>query len=296
MSDKLALRLGDTTVPVPKGVDVSTMPRVNFDKGSRNVGEDAVLEQMRRNLRMQWPQLAAFRTQDAHVALVGGGWSLKDNIKELRKLTWGGVPIFAMNGAGKYLDSINIRTQALLLMDGREDNTVFVEDFEPPGCHYYIASQCHSKVFEALDGRSETYIWHTPSEDSAEGELLKEFYGDHYVSVPGGSTVGLRSIVLLRILGFRFLHIFGMDSCFDPRSGAHHSYDQPLNDDDKPIRFVCADRVFFCAPWMGTQAQHFRQMVPDLLDDMKVQIYGDGLLKHLLNTGAELLEDDQDGG
>jgi hypothetical protein len=64
-------------------------------------------------------------------------------------------------------------------------------------------------------------------------DVVKENYGviyEDFYPCPGGSTVVLRSLCLLRMLGYHKIHVYGMDSCVFPDK-YHHAYEQTENDD-----------------------------------------------------------------
>jgi hypothetical protein len=116
-------------------------------------------------------------------------------------------------------------------------------------------------------------------------EDLNERYEKWY-GVPGGSTVFLRAIPLFRMLGFKKFHVFGCDSCIV--QDKHHVYEQKENDNSIVVNVTVGNRVFRCNTWMVAQAQEFIETIKFLGDEIELEIYGDGLLKHILVTGAEL--------
>ena len=105
----------------------------------------------------------------------------------------------------------------------------------------------------------------------------------------GGSTVMLRAIPLLMMLGIRKIHIYGFDSCLlDDR---HHAYAQAENDGAPVMDVLVGGKTFKCHPWMAVQAQEFIELVKHMLpEDAELAVYGDGLIAHILNTGAHFYE------
>jgi hypothetical protein len=70
---------------------------------------------------------------------------------------------------------------------------------------------------------------------------------------------------------------------------AHHTYTQPENDSEVVVPImVTGGRVFRCHPWMAAQAQEFVTLVKNIGELFDLQIHGDGLLSHIITTGAEL--------
>jgi hypothetical protein len=125
-------------------------------------------------------------------------------------------------------------------------------------------------------------------------DVVKESYGEYledWFPCPGGSTVMLRGLCLLRMLGYSKFIIYGFDSCI--RDDQHHAYEQEENDDRRIVDITVGqntkyEKVFRCQPWMVYQAKEFQLMVPRVLMDADLQIKGDGMIAHIINSGAEL--------
>jgi len=109
-----------------------------------------------------------------------------------------------------------------------------------------------------------------------------------WYGIPGGSTVMLRAIPLMRMLGFRKFHLYGFDSCL--MGNDHHAYSQPENDTEVVIDTIVGGRVFKCHAWQIAPAQEFMDLVKFLGDEIELEVYGEGLINHILRTGAELSE------
>lgn len=256
-----------------------------------NVPRETIIENIRQNIKRSLPQHRPHVEQATHVAIVGGGWSLDDTLPDLRELWFKGAKIVALNGAAKWLVERNIRPSMHVIMDAREDNAGFVIDI--PGCKYFLASQTHPKVFDACEGK-DTYIFHAMTDGSdIEKAILDEHYDKHWHPVASAGMVGMVAIMLLREMGFRFQHLFGLDSCYS-QDLKHHAYPQALNDHEGygRFRYVTRDgtghRDFYCSAAQATQAETFRDIIRQIGEHLQLAVYGDGLLAHILKTGAEL--------
>jgi hypothetical protein len=171
------------------------------------------------------------------------------------------------------------------MVDARPENVAFVS--EPiPQCKYFLASQCHPVVFDACADR-DTTIYHVISTNGeAERDRLNFHYGEkHWQEVPSSGTVGIIAIVLCRMLGFRFQHIFGMDSCYSPGGDRHHAYPQALNDAEGAGEFVVAGRSFLCSAWQASQIGEFTDLLRYYGDEVCLDFHGDGAIAHLLKAG-----------
>lgn len=261
-----------------------------------NTPEETILANVEANIRRQLPQFCPQPDRPGEIAIVGGGWSLEETLPELLDLCWTrGVSIVALNGAGKWLMERNIRPAVLVVLDARRPTAEFV-DVEIPGCKYLIASQCDPQAFDYARDR-ETYIFHVLStQGEREKAVLDDYYrGGYWTNVIGGSTVGLRAVTIARQMGFRFQHLFGMDSCYAP-DGRHHAYPQDLNEGEGSTRMYWAmsgngkaeGREFRCSTWQASQAQNFKDFLAVNGKHFRLHIHGDGLLAYMLQTGAKL--------
>lgn len=253
-----------------------------------NVDDARILENIRANIARQLPQMSVHAERPGPVAIVGGGWSLEETLDELVALSWAGVPILALNGAGNYLAGKNLRPAALAVLDARPCNVAFVER-AIPGCKYLLGSQCDPSLFEACEGR-EVRIFHVTDADGAARELLDAYYREHYQVVPGGSTIGLRAICLAHMMGFRDMHLFGMDSCH-AADGRHHSFAQDWNESEPVAAVTVGGRRFMCSVWQTSQAKEFTNFIGSQGNHFRLDIHGDGLLAHIIATGARLEEE-----
>jgi len=116
-------------------------------------------------------------------------------------------------------------------------------------------------------------------------QWAKETGREHtWFPVFGGSTVMLRALPLLAMLGIRKMHIYGFDSCVV--DGRHHAYPQAENDGAPLMEIELEGRTFICQHWQAYQAQEFADEVKMLPEDVQLNVVGDGLIAHILKTGA----------
>jgi SAM-dependent methyltransferase len=254
-------------------------------KGRVNVDDDTLNAQVLENVRAGWMHIVPHDRQDREVVLLAGGPSTRDHLDEIIRLRAEGCFLITVNGAYQWAIDAGLKVSAQIVLDAREFNARFTKPVMKD-CRYLIASQVHPKALEDLP-RERTYLWHTGGvTDEAEAEIVKRVGA--FFPTPGGSTVVLRAIPLLRMMGFWRMHIFGFDSCVT--NGDHHSYPQPENDREPVIPVTCGGRTFECAPWMVSQASEFRDLVKFMGDEIELAIYGDGLIAQIVKTGASFSE------
>jgi hypothetical protein len=142
-------------------------------------------------------------------------------------------------------------------------------------------------------------MWHVSIGDELI-EVIKENYGliyEDWFPCPGGSTVMLRAICLLRMLGFSKIHIYGFDSCII-EGRDHHAYEQEENDELRTMDIWVGkdtrwEKKFRCENWQAYQAREFQLMVDRVLLDCQLDIKGDGLIAYMVQAAAEAADDDE---
>jgi FkbM family methyltransferase len=224
---------------------------------------------------------------DGFVLICGGGPSLGANISQIRAAKAAGGKIWALNGAAKYLCDHSIRPDAVVILDARPENAAFVS-LPHWELDFLIASQCHPGVFETVPHDAKVTLYHNATEGVQ--ELLEAMPGEQPTHLlGGGSTVGLKAMLLAYLSGYRKLHLYGMDGCYI--DGQHHSYPQPLNEGEKALTVICEHRVFQCAPWMATQANEFNTLVDTLIENgCSISAAGEGLLAWIVAKKATPVE------
>ena len=252
--------------------------------GELNTSEEAILANVSANLAGGWPQVEPHVTNNLEVMILGGGPSLARHLPEIRRKRAAGVKLVALNGAYNWCLENGLTPSAQIIVDARPFNARFTHPVVDE-CKYLLASQVHPSVLEGLPPER-TLLWHTSNADIE--PLLKAKY-EVWWPVPGGSTVLLRAIPLLRMLGFRRFHLYGCDSCLE--QDAHHAYDQPENEGAVVIPVNVVGKIFHCHPWMVAQAQELCELIRFLGSEFELKIFGDGLLAHILETGAALAKE-----
>jgi Protein of unknown function DUF115 len=229
------------------------------------------------------------------IALVCGGPYLSETEPALREAIADGAKVVTVNGAYQWCIDLSIRVSMQIVVDAREFSTRFVETPQK-GCQYFLASQVHPTAFEMCRDREVT-IFHVLS--TGEDELmLKEYYFDHLSPVTMGTTVAIRVLSLLRMLGFVKFEIFGLDSCLlpDPVIGglAHHAYNQKENEGEPVVPIWLKTegqepKRFLCTPWMAKQAQDFIELPQERGELFLCNVHGPGLIAAMIEMGAKTL-------
>ena len=266
---------------------------IGLSEGHANVTDDIIVANINHAIRLGHPQVWGQPVNADRVVLVGGGPSLAKTLPELRELYFEGAKVVTVNGAYSWCIERNIRPSCQILVDARSSNARFV-DPEVPQCRYYLASQCHPDTWARVAGREHVAIFHSlgPDGEDTDAKLaLEHYYLGNWQGIAGGTTVTSRAIGLLRALGFLRFDLFGVDSCY--LDGQHHAYDQPENARDTRVTVEAAPsghddmaRRFECAPWHLKQLEDFLRFIKFNGDKFLLNVHGDGLLAHALQTNA----------
>ena len=277
---------------------------LNWEGGYVNTDLDVVKQNIIDNSKLGiQPILPHGGDGETEVMLLCGGPTLNDFEDEIKEHRANGVKCITVNGTYNWCIERGIKPSLQCMIDARPFMLRMVE--QVPGVtdetKYAISSQCNPEIFSKLP-HDRTYMWQVSISNDLI-PVIKEHYGEMYEDwfpSPGGSTVGLRALMLIRMLGFNKIHVYGMDSCVFP-DRHHHAYEQKENDylsEKGTIPIVIGDgtrhrKVFQCQPWQAFQAREFEMMVPHMADDTQLQVHGDGLIAYLIKANALHAEDEE---
>lgn len=241
-----------------------------------NTPIETIISQAEQNMARDLPVFVEMPEHEGVALIVGGAPSLQNELKNLRTHKVRGGVIFALNGTHDWLIERGIIPDFHVLLDARQENVQFVRK-PHKDVTYLVAAQCHPDIFEALQGHNVT-IWtacfDTPEQEKA---LCDMFHVKPICFIGGGATVGLKTLNLAYLWGFRNIRLYGMDSSY--QGAENHAYRQALNDKESRMDIHAAGRDFICAPWMAKQATEFQRQYRQLVGlGCKVKVLGDGLI------------------
>lgn len=267
---------GYTSLPVMDGV---------------NVTHEQLWENVEVNSKRDLPWFTGADAHNGTAVLVGGGPSMKDCLQQIKDHKRRGAKIVTVNNAWRTLIEAGIKPDTHVMLDARPDNVSFVEG-APKGVRYLLASQCHPDLFEALSDR-EVMVWHNGIGDCSElHELLAPYWETKPIRlIPGGGTVGLRTLFLIAYSGYRKIHCYGFDSSYE--GDQHHAYPQALNDADdvREVALKAEDgsvKLYRAAGWMIRQAEEWKWHKRDLdREGVRMWVHGRGLLPDIAKALRE---------
>ena len=101
----------------------------------------------------------------------------------------------------------------------------------------------------------------------------------------GGSNAGLRALVIARFLGFRNVHVFGMDCSYPQGHTGEHAIAHPMPADSQDRVVTEYKGLFYHTT--GRLIHYAREFFHeiDMLGDMQFKLFGQGLLQHMVHAG-----------
>jgi hypothetical protein len=152
------------------------------------------------------------------------------------------------------------------------------------GIQYLIGSTAHPKLFAKLAG-ADIALWHVGTAEHSQ-RLVKELKEEAQLVIPGGGSVGLRSLPLLYGMGYRDFSIYGMDCSFAEEgqqqwAGKHAGKRQDV------VHIYVLGQGFDTSPQLISYATDFLE-VAQTVSDCEFRVYGEGLLPAMCRLHARL--------
>lgn len=170
-------------------------------------GEDR-LQRMRDNIRREVPRLTTQPVSPEPVAIVGYGPTLKQTWKEIAT-PW----VITTSGSHDFLMERGITPVWHVEFDPRDEKKVFIE--KPcSDTTYCLASVCHEALFEHLKD-NQVLLWHACGGDAQKDCKIVNDTEDDGILLLGGSTSGLRAVMVAHVLGFRNFELYGLDCSYE---------------------------------------------------------------------------------
>jgi hypothetical protein len=177
-----------------------------------------------------------------------------------------------MNTAAKKLSDAWVRPHYQVILDSH----AMMENEIGEAEIHLLASIVNPKLFEYAD---HPVMWH-PLIDWIEEEIPVDYPSFHYIG--GGVTVTNSAICIAYTMGYREIHIFGMDSSFS--AGRTHSTEQQTDDVGLRIWVDHNGKTYETSFGLKQQVLVFLELKKQLEDaGCKVIVHGSGLLPDVVN-------------
>ena len=225
---------------------------------------EAEVRQVSEAVKRGYPRLTLRPLRDDALSVVGYGPSLNE--------TWDKIthPCISTSGAHDFLIDRGFVPDYHAQMDGRDHQAKFLEK-PNKDVTYVMASVCAAAVFDRLEGHK-VLLWH-----NCHGQHILDWIGLNDpggLLIAGGSNIGLSSIHIGGILGFRKFRLFGFDGNY--RGNARHAGAHP---DQVP-----QNRIKRCGWWTSPQMSNACDEFIALQQNpnLEFDVYGTSLLTTLL--------------
>lgn len=250
-----------------------------------NTPIETLLENVKMNAARDIPWIRAQTAEhDGHAVICGSSPSLLANIDTFDGVRWRqglGQTIFSLNNAASILDDHGIFTDYQVILDARPENLKFMSANVDK---FLLAAQCHPSLFDT--GRD--ILGWVPGMERID-EVLPS---GQWQLVGGGVTVGISAMWLAYVMGYRKIHIYGLDSSYS--QSLTHAKPQLENEIEKMAFDVTFnDTIYSTNAAMAKQAEVFPKHVYDLTElGCIITVNGEGLIpdiaKHMQHQWALL--------
>jgi len=201
------------------------------------------------------------------IAVVGFGPSLNETWEQIRNFKH----VISCSGAHKFLVDRGITPTYHLEVDPRSHKVQLIGEPRKE-VEYLIASTCHPKVFDHLEGYN-VKLWHVFNSTEDGKRLLP--HGEW--AITGGCDAGLRALTIAAFLGYRDLHVFGLDgSAREEKHAADHPLKVKKFDE---VEYPEGSGIIYqtTAGMLEAARQIWHEL--DQLPAVKATFYGDGLIQ-----------------
>lgn len=199
------------------------------------------------------------------LAVIGGGPSLK--LAEIEQFNGERMVCGTAHG---HLRRNNVRFDYAVAYEPDPVETLF---FMNPlkTAHYLVATHCHISLFDVLQA-CRVSVW------CSAGDMPR--WHLPWPPVGGGCMVALRAIPLAVIMGYKDLHLFGIDSSFS--DDGEYAYDQrefgAAYRTPTLIHRKVGDRSFMTSRAFDLQARQLMSMLDKWGHLFKVTVHGDSMI------------------
>lgn len=240
------------------------------------ISPEEMVENMRSALARGLPELKLFRPHGETLAIAAGGPSLQDTYEKLEG------HVAAANGSLAFLLGKGLVPHFCGVLDANPHMAgVVVAD---PRVNYLIASNCHPSLFDKLLASGcKVWLWHATGRSLGTmeaDEVLRKSRPDTWLSIFGGSTIGLRLVNIGYALGYRRFHLHGMDSSF--RGDTTHAYPDRRTGEWAQQSSIEVDGYRTSLNFLqqvGDFALLLSRMAKPDTDPVEFEVFGDGLLQ-----------------
>lgn len=210
---------------------------------------------------------------DEEIAVVCYGPSLRDTLDEIKKFKY----IITCSGAHKYLIDRGIIPTWHVDVDPREHKLQLLGQPHQE-VEYLLCSAVHPRYVDLIKNYK-VKLWHGYHEEDLI-DLPKSYKRGEWI-FSGGCTVGLRSLLIAKFLGFKKINVFGMDCSFPQDNDGEHADFHPNPSKSESVVVTEYKGHYYKTTYgmIEYARQFFREVA--YLKECSVVVHGIGLLQHM---------------
>ena len=225
-----------------------------------------------------------FEFHEKKLIVVSGGPSIRNNFNDIRREQIAGADVMCVKHSYPMLLGAGIDPWGCIILDPRSLDGESTHGIvrrslfkDKSDTIFFVASMTNPEVTQFLLDRGDTVVgWHAFSHASSKLPELK-----NKMLVTGGTCAAMRAIGLGHTLGYRSFDLYGFDSCVEePSKNAKKLVDEET-DKLKFLEVGVGGRKFWTTGELLAQAQDFERLVERNDVDMKLRIFGRGMVPAL---------------
>ena len=263
------------------------LPLVISARVECNTSDMQILANVLANSRRDLQWIKRCEPHERVAVICGSGPSIAYCAGDLWRMRDSKAHIFALNNAANWLYKAHeIVPDYQVIMDAQPRTTELIG----PARTHLFASMVDPALFDMVPN---PVLWH-----STHGDLMVDEqegfpqHDDDYCLIGSGITVGNTCLPLVYAMGYRTIHVFGMDSSHRGTQG--HVMHQPINDGDPWLTVKLDGREFVCSFTMKLQAINFIPRARQLeAAGCKIHMHGDGYLPTLWRSTERALTEQE---
>lgn len=202
------------------------------------------------------------------MSLVGYGPSLKDTWRYIKR------PILTVGGAHDFLVERGIVPDFHVDCDPRPHKAQMLT--KPQNSVRYCMATClHPDWWDKLK-EFHVELWHLHNDKFTDQWLAKNDPNGLFLG--GGSTVGMRSLEVASLLGYKRFEVHGYDNSYENDENRHAG--PHIGKKQKMLRVQIDERHFKTSPQMLEASKEMIQFIQ--LYDAEISFWGDGLQQHMV--------------
>ncbi|HSN22662.1 MAG TPA: 6-hydroxymethylpterin diphosphokinase MptE-like protein [Methylomicrobium sp.] len=254
----------------------------SFHVATKNCVDDSVIRNNILANAHRLPIIAPIcAVHDYKLCFVSAGPSFMEHLEFIRSEQADGSYIVCVKHSHDALIKAGIIPWGCVLLDPRDHVKQFVQNPHPKTT-YFVASMVHPTSLDILLAKGARVVGYHAMVGAGEANVLPK--GTSFIL--GGTSSAMRGISLFLSMGFRDFTLVGYDSCYWEKPG--DKQEKTKLGYNRYAKINVGGRKFWSELELIAQAQDFQELCKllnnvELTGNVKLRVYGDGLIPHIWN-------------